>query len=69
LVRSFEIRPFTSRQRAHIEEQRLRDVSAAFARLEKALNNTMRPAWGPSPSTPRTTAAQQMVAASGLTGQ
>jgi hypothetical protein len=44
------IRSLTSRQRAHIEEQRLRDVSAAFARLEKALDNTMRPAWGPSMS-------------------
>jgi hypothetical protein len=44
----FKIRSLTSRQRAHIEEQRLRDVSAAFARLEKALHNTARPAWGPS---------------------
>jgi hypothetical protein len=43
-----EIRPFTSRQRAQIEEQRVRDISAAFARLEKALRNTARPTWGPS---------------------
>jgi hypothetical protein len=43
-----EIRPFTSRQRAHIEEQRVRDISAAFAGLEKALRNTARPTWGPS---------------------
>jgi hypothetical protein len=38
----------SSRQRAHIEEQRTRDVSAAFARLGKALENTARPAWRPS---------------------
>jgi hypothetical protein len=29
-VLTFEIRPLTSRQRAHTEERRLRDVSAAF---------------------------------------
>jgi hypothetical protein len=45
-AQQFEIRPLTSRQRAHIEEQRMRDVSAAIARLEKALDNMMRPAWG-----------------------
>jgi hypothetical protein len=44
----FEIRPLTSRRRTHIEEQRLWDVSAKFARLQKALDNTARPAWGPS---------------------
>src|SRR5271154_2430523 len=48
MVGQFKISPLTARQRAHIEEQRLRGVSAAFARLEKALDNTMRPAWGPS---------------------
>jgi hypothetical protein len=36
MARQFETRPLTFRQRAHVEEQRLRDVSAAFARLEKA---------------------------------
>jgi hypothetical protein len=48
MARQFEIRPLTSRQRAHIEEQRLRGMSAAFARLERALDNTTRPAWRPS---------------------
>jgi hypothetical protein len=48
MVRQFKIRPLTSRQRAHLEEQRLRNVSAAFARLQKALDNMMRPAWGSS---------------------
>jgi hypothetical protein len=48
MARQVENRPLTSRQRAHIDEQRLRGVTAAFARLERALENTMRPAWGPS---------------------
>jgi hypothetical protein len=48
MPRRFENRSLTSRQRAHIEEQRVRGVSAAFARLEKALDNTTRPVWGPS---------------------
>jgi hypothetical protein len=48
IARQFEIRPLTSRQRAHIEEQRMRNVSAAFVRLQKALDNTTRPAWGRS---------------------
>jgi hypothetical protein len=47
-VRAFENRSLTPGQRAHIEEQRLRDVSAAFARLKKALDNTARPTWGPA---------------------
>jgi hypothetical protein len=48
MVRPSQNRSLTSRQRAHVEEQRVRNVSAAFARLEKALDNTTRPAWGPS---------------------
>jgi hypothetical protein len=48
MVDQFKISPLTARQRSHIEEQRVRNVSAAFARLEKALENTARPAWGPS---------------------
>jgi hypothetical protein len=48
MVRRFENCSLTSRQRSHIEEQRVRNVSAAFARLEKALDNTTRPLWGPS---------------------
>jgi hypothetical protein len=37
-----------ARERAHIEEQRLRNVAGAFARLRRALDNTARPAWGQS---------------------
>jgi hypothetical protein len=48
MVSQFKISPLTPRKRAHIEEQRLRGMSAAFARLERALDNTTRPAWGPS---------------------
>jgi hypothetical protein len=48
MVRQFENCSLTSRQRAHIEEQRMRDVSAAFAPDAEALENTARPAWGPS---------------------
>jgi hypothetical protein len=44
MAKQFKISPLTPRRRAFIEEQRMRDVSAAFARLE----NTARPAWGPS---------------------
>jgi hypothetical protein len=47
MVDQFKVNSLTSRQRAHIEEQRLRGVSAAFARLEKALENTARPVRGP----------------------
>jgi hypothetical protein len=48
MIYQFTNRPQTSRQRAHVEEQRLRGVSAAFARLEKALKNMTRPTGGPS---------------------
>ena len=43
-----EIRSLTARNRAYIEEQRIRNVAGAFARLRRALNNTARPAWGQS---------------------
>jgi hypothetical protein len=46
MVAQFDIRPLTSRKRAHIEEQRIRDVAAAFERLHSALDNMARPAWG-----------------------
>jgi hypothetical protein len=38
----------TSRKRAHIEEQRVRNVTAAFMRLRRALDNMVRPARGRS---------------------
>jgi hypothetical protein len=46
MVYQFKIRPLTPRKRAYIEDQRERNVSAAFARLERALDNMVRPAWG-----------------------
>jgi hypothetical protein len=48
MVYQFKIRPMTPRKRAYIEDQRERNVSAAFARLERALDNMARPAWGRS---------------------
>jgi hypothetical protein len=44
----FKITPLTSRKREHLEEQRVRNMEGAFARLERALDNTTRPAWGRS---------------------
>ena len=44
----FEFRSLTARKCAYIEEQRMRNVAGAFARLRKALDNTARPAWGQS---------------------
>jgi hypothetical protein len=38
----------TGRQRAYIEEQRLRNATAAFERLQRSLDNMTRPAWGRS---------------------
>jgi hypothetical protein len=50
MANPFEIRSLTPRKRAYIEEQRLRNVAGAFARLRRALDNTARPAWGQSTS-------------------
>jgi hypothetical protein len=46
MVSQFNITPLTSRKRAYIEEQRVRNVAAAFERLKAALENMARPAWG-----------------------
>ena len=43
MANPFEIRSLTARKRAYIEEQRLRNVAGAFARLRRALDNTARP--------------------------
>jgi hypothetical protein len=48
MANPFEIRSLTARKCAYIEEQRLRNVAAAFARLRRALDNTARPTWGQS---------------------
>jgi hypothetical protein len=48
MANHFKIRPLTPRKRAYLEDQRERNVSAAFARLERALDNMARPAWGRS---------------------
>src|SRR5580700_1008629 len=50
MANPFEIRSLTARKRAYIEEQRLRNVAGAFARLRRALDNTARPGWGQSTS-------------------
>jgi hypothetical protein len=50
MANPFEIRSLTARKRAYIEEQRMRNVAGAFARLRRALDNTARPAWGQSTS-------------------
>ena len=50
MANPFEIRSLTARKCAYIEEQRLRNVAGAFARLRRALDNTARPAWGQSTS-------------------
>jgi hypothetical protein len=50
MANPFEIRSLTPRKCAYIEEQRLRNVAGAFARLRRALDNTARPAWGQSTS-------------------
>jgi hypothetical protein len=39
-----EVRSMSSWKRAYIEEQRVRNVAAAFTRLERALDNMARPA-------------------------
>jgi hypothetical protein len=48
MANPFEFRHLTARKRAYIEEQRLRNVAGAFARLRRALDNTARPTWGQS---------------------
>jgi hypothetical protein len=48
MANSFEISSLTPRKRAYHEEQRLRNVAAAFTRLKRALENMARPARGPS---------------------
>jgi hypothetical protein len=50
MANPFEFRHLTARKCAYIEEQRMRNVAGAFARLRKALDNTARPAWGQSTS-------------------
>jgi hypothetical protein len=50
MANPFEIRSLTSRKSAYIEEQRMRNVAAAFTRLKRALDNMARPAWGQSTS-------------------
>jgi hypothetical protein len=50
MANPFEFRHLTARKRAYIEEQRLRNVAGAFARLRRALDNTARPGWGQSTS-------------------
>jgi hypothetical protein len=50
MANPFEIRSLTARKCAYIEEQRLRNVAGAFARLRRALDNTARPVWGQSTS-------------------
>jgi hypothetical protein len=47
-MKPFEFRSLTARKSAHVEEQRMRNVAGAFARLRRALDNTARPTWGPS---------------------
>jgi hypothetical protein len=44
MANQFEIRSLTARKRAYIEEQRVRNVAGAFTRLQRALDNTARPA-------------------------
>jgi hypothetical protein len=48
MVTPFETRSLTRSKLAYLEEQRLRNVSAAFTRLRRALDNMARPARGPS---------------------
>jgi hypothetical protein len=48
MVNPFEIKSLTPRKSAYHEEQRLRNVAAAFTRLKRALDNMARPARGPS---------------------
>ena len=48
MANPFEFRHLTARKRAYIEEQRMRNVAGAFAQLQRALDNTARPAWGQS---------------------
>jgi hypothetical protein len=50
MANPFEFRHLTARKCAYIEEQRMRNVAAAFTRLRRALDNTARPAWGQSTS-------------------
>jgi hypothetical protein len=48
MANPFEFRDLTARKCAYIEEQRMRNVAGAFARLRRALDNTARPTWGSS---------------------
>ena len=48
MTNPFETRHLTARKCAYIEEQRMRNVAAAFTRLRRALDNTARPARGRS---------------------
>jgi hypothetical protein len=48
MANPFEFRHLTARKCAYIEEQRMRNVAAAFTRLRRALDNTARPTWGQS---------------------
>jgi hypothetical protein len=50
MANPFETRHLTARKCSYIEEQRLRNVAGAFARLRRALDNTARPTWGQSTS-------------------
>jgi hypothetical protein len=50
MANPFEFRSLTAGKCAYIEEQRMRNVAAAFTRLRRALDNTARPAWGQSTS-------------------
>jgi hypothetical protein len=50
MANPFEIRSLTPRKSAYLEEQRMRNVAAAFTRLKRALDNMARPAWGQSTS-------------------
>jgi hypothetical protein len=48
MANPFEFRHLTARKCAYIEEQRMRNVAGAFARLRRALDNMARPARGRS---------------------
>jgi hypothetical protein len=48
MVYHFKTRSLSSHKLAYFEEQRMRNVAAAFTRLTRALDNMARPARGPS---------------------
>jgi hypothetical protein len=48
MANPFEFRDLSARKCDYIQEQRMRNVAGAFARLRKALENTARPTWGAS---------------------